>query len=73
MTEDVMVGWDHRLIGREFERNPGDGERQVSLVCCSPCSIKESDMTEQLNNSNKTCVGHLTSRTVKERTCILIC
>ena len=26
-----MVGWDHRLIGREFERNPGDGERQVSL------------------------------------------
>ena len=48
MTEDVMVGWDHRLIGREFERNPGDGERQVSLVCCSPWGPKELDMTERL-------------------------
>ena len=52
MTEDVMVGWDHRLIGREFERNPGDGERQVSLVCCSPWDPKESDMTEQPKNNN---------------------
>ena len=28
----------------------GDGERQGSLVCCSPWGRKESDTTEQLNN-----------------------
>ena len=35
MTEDEMVGWHHRL-GHESEQAPGDGERQGSLVCCSP-------------------------------------
>ena len=24
MTEDEMVGWHHRLNGREFEQIPGD-------------------------------------------------
>ena len=33
----------------EFEHTPGVGERQGSLVCCSPWGFKESDMTEQLN------------------------
>ena len=51
MTEDKMVGWHHRLNGYEFEPTPGDGEGQGSLVCCSPRGRKESDMTEQLNNS----------------------
>ena len=73
VSEDEMVEWHHWPNGHESEQTWGDSERQVSLVCCSPWSIKESDMTEQLNNSNKTCVGHLTSRTVKECTCILIC
>ena len=36
MTEDEMVGWHHRLSGREFEQTPGDSEGQGSLVCCSP-------------------------------------
>ena len=27
-TEDEMVGWHHRLNGREFEQAPGDGETQ---------------------------------------------
>ena len=49
MTEDEMVGWHHRLSGHEFDQ--GDGERQGSLVCCSPWGHKELDMTEQLNNS----------------------
>ena len=31
MTEDEMVGWNHRLNGREFEQVPGDGEGQRSL------------------------------------------
>ena len=28
----------------------GDDEGQGSLACCSPCSRKESDMTDRLNN-----------------------
>ena len=28
----------------------GDGEGQGSLVCCNPKGLKESDMTECLNN-----------------------
>ena len=50
MTEDEMVGWYHQLNGHEFEQALGDGERQGSLVCCSPWGQKELDMTEQLNN-----------------------
>ena len=51
-TEDQMVGWYHLLNGHEFEQAPGDGEGQGSLACCSPWGRKESDMTEQLNNSH---------------------
>ena len=47
-----MVGWHHRLNGHEFEKAPGDSEGQGSLVCCSPWGLKESDMTEQLNNND---------------------
>ena len=46
MTEDEMIGWHHRLNGHEFEQAPGDGERQGSLMCCSPCGLKELDTTE---------------------------
>ena len=53
-----MAGWHHQLNAHEFEQNPGDGERQGILACCSPC--KESDMTESLKDSDssgtlKTC------------------
>ena len=48
-TEDEMVGWHHQLNGHEFEQTLGDGERQGSLVCCSPWGHKELDTTEQLN------------------------
>ena len=50
-TEDEMVGWHHQLNGHEFEQTLGDGEGQRSLVCCSPWGHKESNTTEQLNNS----------------------
>ena len=30
MTEYQMVGWQHRLVGHEFEQAPGDGEGQES-------------------------------------------
>ena len=46
MTEDEMVGWHHRLNGHEFEQAPGVGDKQGSLVCCSPRGHQESDMTE---------------------------
>ena len=49
MAGDEMVGWHHRLDGHEFEQALGDGERQGSLLCCSPWGRKESDMTERLN------------------------
>ena len=48
-TEDEMVGWNHRLDGHEFEKAPGIGDRQGSLVCCSPWGHKMLDMTEGLN------------------------
>ena len=46
MTEDEMVGWHHKLDGREFEQAPGDGEQQENLACCSPWGHKDLDMTE---------------------------
>ena len=47
MTEDEIVGWHHRLNGREFEKALGDGEEQGGLACYSPWGHKESGMTEQ--------------------------
>ena len=49
MTEDEMVGWHHQLNRQEFEQALGVGDRQGSLMCCSPWGRKESDTTEQLN------------------------
>ena len=45
MTEDEMVGWHHRLDGREFEWTPGAGDGQGGLACCSSWGHKESDRT----------------------------
>ena len=47
--KDEMVGWHHLLDGHEFEKVPGVGDGQGSLVCCSPWGHKESDTTVQLN------------------------
>ena len=44
--------WHHQFNGHDFKQTPGNGERQGSLVCCSPWGCKESDTTEQLNNNN---------------------
>ena len=48
-TEDEMVGWHHRLNGREFELTLGSDDGRGGLECCSPCGRKDSDMTELLN------------------------
>ena len=53
MTEDEIVGQYHQLNEHEFDQALGDGEGQGSLACCTPWGHKESDATEQLNNSNK--------------------
>ena len=44
-AEDELVGWHHRLNGQGFEQTLGDGDRQGSLVCCSPWGHKESGTT----------------------------
>ena len=41
MTEDDMVGWHHRLNGREFEQASGVGDGQRSLACCRSWGHKE--------------------------------
>ena len=46
MTEDEMIGWQHRLNGHEFGWTPGVGDGQGGLVCCSSWGHKESDTTE---------------------------
>ena len=47
--QDEMVRWRHQRNGHEFEWDPGVGDGQGGLVCCSPWGRKELDMTEQLN------------------------
>ena len=43
ITEDEMVGWNHRLNGHGFEQTVGNSEGQGSLPCCSPWGRKESE------------------------------
>ena len=52
MTEDEIVGWHHQLNGHEFEQDPGVGDGQGSLACCSPRGHKKSDRAEWLNWTN---------------------
>ena len=46
-------GWHHQFNGHEFEQTLKDGERQGSLVCCSPQGHTELGMAEWLNNKIK--------------------
>ena len=46
ITKDEMAGWHHRLDGYEFEQALGVGDGQGSLMCYTPWSLKQSDMTE---------------------------
>ena len=50
-TEGEIIGWNHRLNGREFGQTPRDVEGQGSLACCSPWDRNESDMTEWLTTT----------------------
>ena len=44
-TEDVMVGWHHRLDGHGFGWTLGFGDGQGGLACCRPWGCKELDTT----------------------------
>ena len=59
MTEDEMVGWHHWLNGHEYEQAQGVGDREGSLMCCSPWGLKELDTTEWLNWTNWKLFGNL--------------
>ena len=51
-SEDEMAGRHHWCNEHELGQNPGDGEGQGGLSCCSPWGCKKLDMTRQLNNNN---------------------
>ena len=44
-AEDEMVRCHHWLNGPEFKQAPGDSGGQESLLCCSSCGHKESNVT----------------------------
>ena len=60
VTEDKMVGWHHQFNGHKFGWNPGVGDGQGGLVCCSPWGLKESDTTERLKWTEQTLYSSLT-------------
>ena len=60
VTEDEMVGWQHRFDGHGFGWTLGIGDGQGGLACCSPCGHKESDTTEQLNWSELLLTSEIT-------------
>ena len=43
--QDDMVGWHHRLDSYNSGQAPGVGDGQGSLACCSPWSLKESQLS----------------------------
>ena len=59
MTENDMAEWHHQLNAHKFEWTPGDGDGQGGLACCSSWGHKESDMTEQLNWTERIKLTHL--------------
>ena len=50
-TEDEMAGWHHQLDVHGFGWTLGVGDGQGGLVCYSSWGRKESDTTEQLNQT----------------------
>ena len=53
-TTQYSVDWICGFGTTYLEKN---GERQGSLVCCSPWGHKESDTTEQLNGTELNCLS----------------
>ena len=51
MTEDERVGWHHQFDGHGLGWTLGVGDGQGGLGCCGSWGHKESDTTEQLNQT----------------------
>ena len=58
-----MVRQHHRLSGCEFKQTLGDGERQGSLVCCSPWGhrVRYDLVYEQQQMAQHGCVARKTA------------
>ena len=54
MTEDEMVGWQHRLNAHEFEQTRGDGGGQGRLQPCSPWVTKSLTALSDDNTASPT-------------------
>ena len=55
MTENEMVGWNHRLDEHESEKAPGIGDGEGGLACWSSWGHKESASTERLKWTGLPC------------------
>ena len=50
-----MAGQHHQYNEHELGQNPGNGEGQRGLACCSPWGCKESGKTGQLKTTKCLC------------------
>ena len=56
VTEDGMIGWNHRLKGHEFEQTPCDSKGWGTWhAAWGPWYYKEWDTSQQLNNEQQGC------------------
>ena len=60
-TEDEMVGCNHRLEGLEFEQALRVGDRQGSLVCCTPWGFTELNTAERLSWTDECQLGEVSN------------
>ena len=61
-----MVEWHQQLNGHEFGWTPEVGDGQGGLECCGSWGHKESDTTEQLNQTEHTTPSGLVSSSVQD-------
>ena len=67
MTEDEMIGWHHRLIGQGFGWTLGVGDGHRGQACCGSWGLKDLDMIEWLNwTERKAMVNSMSERERKE-------
>ena len=70
--KDEMVGWQHRLDGRELEQTQGGGKGWGSLACSSPWGCKELGTTEQLNTNKCLINGYRGIRDTVSTTVLIV-
>ena len=53
MTEDVLLGQQHRINGYEYEQLLRDSEGQGSLACCTPWRAKSQTQLSDCKATTK--------------------